>query len=123
MKHIENSLPTFPIALPPFFSKNADLESLWKEGAEGKDLDMDAFWDHVQSVAGEYDNAMAKGEEAGRGWRGWERNLVGGPGREAACRHDVVCICPIAEIFTVAAVFSFSASFLLSLPPQTPSPA
>ncbi|KAM3571920.1 hypothetical protein VYU27_006049 [Nannochloropsis oceanica] len=41
-------------------AKNADLESLWKEGAEGKDLDMDAFWDHVQSVAGEYDNAMAK---------------------------------------------------------------
>jgi len=42
---------------------------LWKEGVEGKDLDMDSFWDHVQSVAGEYD-ARAKGKkgvrEAGR---------------------------------------------------------
>jgi len=55
--------PSFPPSLPPL--QNADLESLWKEGVEGKDLDMDSFWDHVQSVAGEYD-ARAKGKEGAR---------------------------------------------------------
>jgi hypothetical protein len=40
--------------------------ALWQEGEEGKELDLDAFWDHVQSVAGEYD---AKGREGGRGGR------------------------------------------------------
>jgi hypothetical protein len=39
---------------------------LWKEGVEEKDLDMDSFWDHVQSVAGEYDDARAKGKKGGR---------------------------------------------------------
>lgn len=66
----DDASSTLPPSLPSFFSKNTDLESLWKEGVEGKDLDMDSFWDHVQSVAGEYDNARAKGEEAEGGGGG-----------------------------------------------------
>ena len=45
--------------------QNIDLESLWRAQAEeGKDLDMDAFWDHVQAGFGWYKECVyVYGEE------------------------------------------------------------